>query len=129
TILKGMSNTTWNPNIYAPVIACLSLALLMSVVINIYWICMKRNREVGQRCYNLVTCRGTLRTMQQDGRIEEQTEAEKDVQYAALNFLKQKEKTERKKTRTEPGEILYSDLETCRSTHRTIEQDARVAMQ
>ncbi|KAF5893936.1 RNA-directed RNA polymerase L, partial [Clarias magur] len=69
---KGMNNTTCSPNIYAPVIACLSQALLMSVVINIYWICMKRNREVGQRCYNLVTCTGTHHTMQQGGRIEAQ---------------------------------------------------------
>ncbi|KAF4094139.1 hypothetical protein AMELA_G00009740 [Ameiurus melas] len=80
----------------------------MSIIFNIYVICMKTHRDIGLRCYNFSTCRDMHHTTQQDGETEEQIEAGDDVQYAAVNFSKEKTKT--KTTETENKEILYSSV-------------------
>ncbi|KAG7328820.1 hypothetical protein KOW79_006994 [Hemibagrus wyckioides] len=96
---SGMDNNCYG--IYAPiVITCLSQALLMSIIVNIYLMCMKRHREAAQRIYNLVTevncCNKQHATEEEDGQTQEESEAE-DIQYAAVHFSNRTRETERQK--------------------------------
>ncbi|KAL6479751.1 hypothetical protein MHYP_G00107840 [Metynnis hypsauchen] len=98
-------------DVHIPIIACLCEALLMSIIVNIYFMCTMRHKELGQRIYHSVTSLYCCNTNEQQSEQQrtEQDEAEDAIKYSTLDFAnKRKERKRQEEGETE--ETLYSGL-------------------
>ncbi|KAG9272311.1 hypothetical protein AMEX_G13299 [Astyanax mexicanus] len=83
----------------------------MSFIINIYFICTKKYRLLGQRIYNVANsaCCKSAQTEQDDEQTSEQDQPEDEIQYSAVDFRKKREDAQNQAEEIRE-ETIYSGL-------------------
>ncbi|XP_077103335.1 uncharacterized protein LOC143756660 [Siphateles boraxobius] len=98
----------YNGDILIPVIVILCEALLLSIAVNVYFICMKRYREPCQNFYtNYIAVSCSCGTPNQPEQTDDQVQA--DTQYSAIRHFSENREHEGQSEES-PIECVYSDV-------------------
>ncbi|XP_062405507.1 drebrin-like protein isoform X2 [Sardina pilchardus] len=104
-VLLCLISDQTNGNIYIPVMFCLSEALLISVILNIYCICTRKKRPLIQRCHRFSLFRRCALLMDEEANDQQDDQAHNgDVQYCSVTFQKRKTQQEDPENEQQPSE-------------------------